>query len=97
MEIIPRTLDFTASAAYGALGRFTTGPFPDATLRQDGSIQLLPITALQAGFVWHTTPALDLYAYAGLERPERHFRLSEPYRSATAIRSTTTAAAISRT
>jgi hypothetical protein len=72
-EIIPKTLDFTASAAYGALGRFTAAPFSDATLRQDGSIQLLPITAFQAGAVWHTTPSLDLYAYAGLEKTRATF------------------------
>jgi outer membrane murein-binding lipoprotein Lpp len=73
LEVIPRTLDFTASAAYGALGRFTAAPFSDATLRQDGSIQLLPITAFQAGAVWHTTPSLDLYAYAGLEKTRATF------------------------
>src|SRR6266852_1225053 len=73
VEIIPRTLDFTASAAYGALGRFTAAPFQDATLRQDGSIQLLPITAFQAGAVWHTTPLLDIYAYAGLEKTRPTF------------------------
>jgi len=68
LEVIPKTLDFTASAAYGALGRFTAAPFSDATLRQDGSIQLLPITAFQVGSVWHATPSSDLYAYAGLEK-----------------------------
>jgi hypothetical protein len=73
LEVIPRTLDFTASAAPGALGRFTAAPFSDATLRQDGSIQLLPITAFQAGAVWHTTPSLDLYAYAGLEKTRPTF------------------------
>ena len=72
-EIIPRTLDATFSASYGALGRYTAAPFQDATLRQDGSIQLLPITALQAGLVGHTTPALDLYTYAGLEKTRATF------------------------
>jgi hypothetical protein len=72
-EIIPKTLEATLSASYGSLGRFTATPFPDATLRQDGSIQPLPITALQAGAVWHTTPSLDLYAYAGLEKTRATF------------------------
>ena len=72
-EIIPKTLDAQFSAAHGALGRFTATPFPDATLRQDGSIQPLPITAFQAGLVWHTTPSLDLYAYAGLEKTSATF------------------------
>src|SRR5258708_24444 len=72
-EIVPRTLDATFSASYGALGRYTATPFQDATLRQDGSIQLLPITAVQAGLVWHTTPSLDLYGYAGLEKTRATF------------------------
>jgi hypothetical protein len=72
-EIIPKTLDAQFSASHGALGRFTATPFPDATLRQDGSIQPLPITAVQAGLVWHTTPSLDLYAYAGLEKTSATF------------------------
>jgi hypothetical protein len=72
-EIVPKTLDATFSAAYGALGRYSAAPFQDATLRQDGSIQLLPITALQAGLVWHTTPSLDLYGYAGLEKTRATF------------------------
>jgi hypothetical protein len=67
-EAIPKTLDISLSAAHGTLGRLTATPFPDATLRQDGSIQTLPITAAFVGAVWHTTPALDLYAYAGLEK-----------------------------
>jgi hypothetical protein len=73
LEVIPKTFDVTFSADYGALGRFTAAPFSDAVLRQDGSIQLLPITALQAGGVWHTTPELDLYAYVGLEKTRPTF------------------------
>jgi hypothetical protein len=73
LEVIPKTVDLTFSAAQGALGRFTAAPFPDVTLRQDGSIQVLPITALLAGAVWHTTPSLDLYAYAGLEKTQATF------------------------
>jgi hypothetical protein len=72
-EIIPKTLEASFSASYGSLGRFTATPFPDATLRQDGSIQPLPITALLAGAVWHTTPSLDVYAYAGLEKTRATF------------------------
>jgi hypothetical protein len=69
------TLDLTFSAAQGALGRFSAAPFQDVTLRQDGSMQVLPITALQAGAIWHTTPSLDLYAYAyaGLEKTRATF------------------------
>jgi hypothetical protein len=73
LEVVPKTLDLTFSAAYGTLGRFSAAPFPDATLRQDGSIQLIPLTAVQGGLVWHTTPMLDLYAYAGLEKVKATF------------------------
>jgi outer membrane murein-binding lipoprotein Lpp len=73
LEVVPKTLDARFSGAYGALGRYTAAPFQDATLRQDGSIQLLPITALQVGLVWHTTPALDIYGYAGLEKTRATF------------------------
>ena len=72
-DVVPKTLEATFSAAYGALGRYTAAPFQDATLRQDGSIQLLPITALQVGLVWHTTPSIDLYGYAGLEKTRATF------------------------
>ncbi|WP_245321631.1 hypothetical protein [Bradyrhizobium sp. LTSPM299] len=72
-EIVPKTLDVQASASYGALGRFTATPFPDVTVRQDGSMQPLPITAFLVGTVWHTTPSLDLYAYAGLEKTKATF------------------------
>ena len=73
LEVIPKTLDLSFSAAYGTLGRFSAAPFPDATLRQDGSIQPIPLTAVQGGLVWHTTPKLDLYAYAGLEKVKATF------------------------
>ncbi|PAY10855.1 hypothetical protein CK489_01455 [Bradyrhizobium sp. UFLA03-84] len=72
-EIVPKLLELQGSASHGALGRFTATPFPDATLRQDGSIQPLPITAFLLGTVWHTTPSLDLYAYAGLEKTKATF------------------------
>jgi hypothetical protein len=73
LEVVPKTLDLTFSAACGTLGRSSAAPFPDATLRQDGSIQLIPLTAVQGGLVWHTTPKLDLYAYAGLEKVKATF------------------------
>lgn len=72
-EIVPKVLDASFSASHGTLGRYTATPFPDATVRQDGSIQLIPVTAVDAGLVWHTTPALDLYTYAGLERARATF------------------------
>ena len=60
-------------SAQGTLGRLTATPFPDATLEQDGAIQPLTIAAAAVGAVWHTLPALDLYAYAGLEKTKADF------------------------
>jgi hypothetical protein len=73
LEAIPKTLDLSVSGAYGTLGRLTATPFPDVTVRQDGSIQTLPITSFYVGAVWHTTPSLDLYSYAGLEKTKATF------------------------
>jgi hypothetical protein len=72
-ELIPKTLELQLYGAHGALGRFTATPFPDAALAQDGTILPLTITAAAAGLIWHTTPSLDLYAYAGLERADAAF------------------------
>ena len=67
-ELIPKTLDLQVYGAQGALGRFTSTPFPDAALAQDGTIMPLTITAAAVGLIWHTLPTLDLYTYAGIEK-----------------------------
>jgi hypothetical protein len=72
-ELIPKTLDLQVYGAHGALGRFTATPFPDATLAQDGTILPLTITAAAVGLIWHTTPMLDLYSYAGIESTKAAF------------------------
>jgi hypothetical protein len=72
-ELIPRTLELQVYGSQGALGRFTATPFPDATLAQDGTILPLTITAAAVGLIWHTTPSLDLYSYAGLEKAKAVF------------------------
>jgi hypothetical protein len=72
-DLIPHTLELQVYGSQGALGRFTQTPFPDATLAQDGTILPLTITAATVGLVWHTTPTLDLYSYAGLEKAKAVF------------------------
>jgi hypothetical protein len=72
-ELVPRMLELQVYGAHGALGRFTATPFPDAALAQDGTILPLTITAAAVGLIWHTTPALDLYSYAGLESAKANF------------------------
>lgn len=72
-EILPKVLEFQLTAGQGALGRFSATPFSDATLRQDGTFQVLPILGIQSGLTWHATPALDIYGFAGLEKTKATF------------------------
>jgi hypothetical protein len=72
-ELIPKTLELQVYGAYGALGRFTATPFPDATLAQDGTIMPLTISSAMVGLIWHTLPTLDIYSYAGFERAKAAF------------------------
>lgn len=72
-ELIPRTLDLQLYGAHGVLGRFTATPFPDAAVAQDGTVLPLTITAAAVGLIWHATPSLDVYSYAGLEKAKANF------------------------
>jgi len=74
LPVIPKFLDFQASALYGrGIGRYGTSLVADVTVAPDGS--LAPITALQAlvGVVAHPWEGLDVYAYAGMEQFEAKF------------------------
>jgi hypothetical protein len=73
-ELIPKTLELQVYGAHGTLGRFTASPFPDAAVAQDGSILPLSITSAAAGLIWHVTPAVDIYSYAGMEKTKAAFR-----------------------
>jgi hypothetical protein len=69
LPIIPKELDFQADFLYGdGIGRYGTSQFPDVAIKPTGV--LAPIPELQAltGLIGHPTDALDLYAYAGIER-----------------------------
>ena len=72
-ELIPKTLDLQLYGSHGVLGRFTQTPFPDAAVAQDGTVLPLTITAATVGLVWHATPSLDVYSYAGLEKAKANF------------------------
>ncbi len=72
-ELLPKVLELQFTAAQGALGRFSATPFSDATLREDGTFQVLPILGIQGGLTWHATPALDIYGFAGLEKTKATF------------------------
>ena len=74
LPVVPKYLDFQASALYGrGIGRYGTSLVADVTIAPDGS--LAPITALQAlvGVVAHPWEGLDVYAYAGMEKFEAKF------------------------
>ena len=74
LPVVPKYLDFQASALYGrGIGRYGTSLVADVTIAPDGS--LAPITALQAlvGVVAHPWEGLDVYAYAGTEKFEAKF------------------------
>jgi len=74
LPVVPKYLDFQASALYGrGIGRYGTSLVADVTIAPDGS--LAPITALQAlvGVVAHPWEGLDVYAYAGLEQFDAKF------------------------
>lgn len=72
-ELIPKTLELQLYGSHGVLGRFTATPFPDAAVAQDGTILPLTVTAAAAGLIWHATPTLDLYTYAGFEKAKAAF------------------------
>ncbi|MFB9268974.1 hypothetical protein ACFFWD_38650 [Bradyrhizobium erythrophlei] len=72
-EVLPKVLEFQFTAAQGALGRFSATPFSDATFREDGTFQVLPILGIQGGLMWHAVPGLDIYGFAGLEKTKATF------------------------
>lgn len=92
LRVIP-DLEVTASASYGALGRYTTnGGMADVTFDRNG--RPVPINALHTwiGAVHHTAPSLDLYAYGGVEQQlktaasdfgAQHYGYGNPYNAAT--------------
>ena len=70
--IIPRKLDIQASGMYGrGLGKFTSTGLPDATVDGNGNAKAIPIFTGLVGLTLHATPAIDLYAYAGIDQVTR--------------------------
>ncbi|HTT83077.1 MAG TPA: hypothetical protein VMF67_06330 [Rhizomicrobium sp.] len=68
IKLIPTVFDIQADAMYGdGIGRYGSGQLPDATFKPDGQIAPLIENMELVGGTWHTTPALDIYVYAGRE------------------------------
>jgi len=72
LPVIPKYLDFQGSITSGkGVGRYGTSQLPDYTTRPDGSISAVSETQALIGLIGHPTPALTLYAYAGMEKATR--------------------------
>ena len=77
VPIIPRMLDFQGSAMVGrGIGRYGAGLLADSTFNPDGSLRPIGEVMGAAGLTLHATPALDIYAFAGIEKENRAFGTS---------------------
>jgi hypothetical protein len=70
----PRRFSTPSSRRGRARSAATADPFSDATFREDGTFQVLPILGIQGGLTWHATPTLDIYGLRGSRRPRPHSR-----------------------
>ncbi len=69
VPVFPKVLDFFAQGNVGrGLGRYTSSGLPDATIGGDGSLSGLRNMSGTAGFTFHATSKLDLYAFAGIDK-----------------------------
>jgi hypothetical protein len=69
VPVVPKLLDFQGSAMAGrGIGRYGAGLLPDSTINPDGSLRPIGEILGAAGFTLHATPALDIYAFGGIEK-----------------------------
>jgi hypothetical protein len=77
IPIIPKMLDFQGSAMIGrGIGRYGAGLLADATFNPDGSLRPIGEVMGSAGLTLHATSALDIYAFAGIEKENRAYGTS---------------------
>jgi hypothetical protein len=77
--ILPKRLDFQIQAMTGrGIGRYGAGLLPDSTLNVNGTPKAIGETIGLAGFTVHATPALDVYAFGGIERENRAYSSFNP-------------------
>ena len=77
LPVIPRRLDFQASGLYGrGIGRYGTSGLPDTTFNSDGSLRPIREFTALGGFTYHATPAIDIYAFSGIEKAFRTYSYS---------------------
>ena len=69
VPVIPKRLDFQASGMVGrGIGSYGTAQFTDATFGANGAPSGLRESMLLGGLTLHATPAIDLYAFGGVEQ-----------------------------
>ena len=74
MLVIPRRLDFQAQGMIGrGIGRYGAGLLPDSTIDPQGALRPIGEVIGLAGFTAHLTPAVDVYAFGGIERESRAY------------------------
>lgn len=66
--VIPKKLDLQANVLWGnGTGRYGPSQLADVAVKPSGSLEAIRNLQLLAGGVGHITPALDVYAFGGLE------------------------------
>ena len=74
VPVVPRKVDFQINALYGrGIGRYGPASLSDTTFNANGSLKPIEEVIALSGVVWHATPAIDLYAFGGLERGVRSY------------------------
>ena len=72
--VIPKRLDFQASGMWGkGIGSYGTAQFSDATFKPNGAASAIPESMLLGGLTLHATPAIDLYAFGGVEMVQPNY------------------------
>ena len=72
--VVPKKLDFQMQAMAGrGIGRYGAGLLSDATVGADGTLKPIGEVIGLAGFTLHATPAIDLYAFGGIEQEGRNY------------------------
>ncbi|WP_158809988.1 hypothetical protein [Beijerinckia sp. L45] len=74
VPVLPRALDFQINALYGrGIGRYGPSALGETTFSQDGSLKPVEEVIALAGVTLHATPAIDFYAFGGIEKGVRSY------------------------
>lgn len=69
IKVFPGLLDLQFDTLYGqGIGRYTSGQLPDVTYNADGTFKPQKQFSSMVGLTLHATPALDIYAFGGLDQ-----------------------------